>query len=241
MNEKQANTVNRLKGHIIEYYDPQMIILYGSTARGDTDEFSDIDFMVIMDVPDYEKAAEKLLSETDHILYDKHITIKSTADYYNQRDIPGTMVYSAMSEGMILYRSSNFDSDTLPQKSYEERKRYVIQREYIEQIKDFMNMAKSARISKKVYRCRDYLRFSVARTLKAVLVFRDIHPPRSIDLKILYEMAVERFPGIDKFYPFIEELDGYHPKGNISYDVVECKELACKTTLFVDSIASFFK
>ena len=241
MYEKQTNTVNRLKRYTIEHYDPQMIILYGSTARGDTDEFSDIDMMVIMDVPDYETVAEKILSDTDHIVHDKHIMIKTTADYYSQKDIPGTMVYSALIEGVILYRRSDFDPDTIPLKSYKERKKYVIQREYLDQIYDFLKKAESALANKQVYRCRDFLRFSVIRALKAVIVFKDVHPPRSTDLKILYARAQELLPEIDKFCPFIEELDGYRPEHNITNAFFQCMNLVDKTGLVVDGITLFLK
>lgn len=39
--------IEKLKGRIIQDYNPEKIILFGSLARGDYHEFSDIDMVVI--------------------------------------------------------------------------------------------------------------------------------------------------------------------------------------------------
>ncbi len=236
MNEKQAHTVKRLKDYLIDNYDPEVIILYGSTARGDTDEFSDIDMMVIMDVEDNEKVTAEMLSVTDHIVHDKHIILRSCDDYYNQKDIPGTMVYSALSEGLILFRRPGFDMNALPLKGYEERKKYVIEKEYLHQSGEFLGNSKNALESRQLFRCRDNLRFAAVRALKAVLVFRDIHPPRSTDLEELFEMARELLPEIGKLQPLIEALDKYIPGGNDTEENVKCRDLLSKVNCMIDII-----
>ena len=238
MNEKQVHTVKRLKDYLIDNYDPEVIILYGSTARGDTDEFSDIDIMVIMDVEDNEKVTAEILSVTDHIVHDKHIILRSCDDYYNQKDIPGTMVYSALSEGLILFLWPGFDMNALPLKGYEERKKYVIEKEYLHQASEFLKNSKNALESRQLFRCRDFLRFAVVRALKAVLVFRDEQPPRSTDLKELFEKARELLPEIGKLQPLIEALDKYIPGGNGQDEVAGCRMLADKVTFIIDSITS---
>ena len=238
MNEKQAHTVKRLKDYLIHHYNPEVIILYGSTARGDTDEFSDIDLMVIMDIEDNEKVTAEMLSGTDHIVHDKHIILRSCDDYYSQKDIPGTMVYSALSEGLILFLRPGFDMNALPLKGYEERKKDVIEKEYIHQANEFLDNGKNALERRQLFRCRDFLRFAAVRMLKAVLVFRDIHPPRSTNLEELFEMARELLPEIENLQPVIDELDNYFPEGNNPEEYIRCRKLADKVNSAIDCIRS---
>ncbi len=44
-----SEKINRIKEIIVENYHPDKIILFGSCARGDADEQSDIDILVISD------------------------------------------------------------------------------------------------------------------------------------------------------------------------------------------------
>lgn len=239
MYEKNAHIVSSLKDFLLDHYDPELIILYGSTARGDTDEFSDIDMMVIMDVEDSEKLAAEMLAETDHIVHDKHIILRSSDDYCKHRDIPGTMVYSALIEGLILFQRSGFDASALPLKSYEERKRDVIEKEYFEQACDFLEMGLMSLDSKQLFRCRDYLRFTTIRMLKAVFVFRDVNPPRDTDLEVLFERARELLPEIEKISPVIPELNNFIPSGNEPEDISKCRYIVDKTRFVIDCIVLF--
>ena len=239
MDEKQAYIVSRLKSFLVDHYAPEMIILYGSTARGDSDEFSDIDMMVIMDVEDDEKVSAEMLAGTDHIIHDKHIFVRSVADFITQKDIPGTMVFSALIEGLVLYRKTDFDADAAPIKSYKERKRDIIQGEYLDQAREFLEKGETALDNMQLFRCRDYLRFAAVRTLKAVIVFGDVHPPRSTDLEVLFERARELFPEVGKLRLFIEELNRYCPAGNHPEEISKSRDIVDKTGFVVDSIASF--
>lgn len=240
MDDKEAYIVNRLKDFLIDRYNPELIILYGSTARGDTDEFSDIDMMVIMDVDDGEKTAVEIMAGTDHILNDKHIMLRSSDDYLTGKDIPGTMVYSALSEGVILFHRPGFEIDAMPVKGYEERKKEVIEKEYLEQAYEFLEKGREALHIKQLFRCRDYLRFAAVRALKAVMVFRDVHPPRSTDLEELFQRGHGLFPEMGKLKPMIQELDNYLPGGNNPEEAGRCRELSDKVNSFVDIVVSLF-
>jgi uncharacterized protein len=241
MDDKQTYIVNRLKDILIDRYNPELIILYGSTARGDTDEFSDIDIMVIMDVDDGEKTTTEMLAGTDHIVQDKHIMLRSCNDFYSQKDIPGTMIYSALREGVILFTRSGFETDALHLKNYEDRKRDVIEKEYLEQAHEFFANGEQALENRQLFRCRDYLKFAVVRAIKAVLVLRDVHPPRGTDLEELFRVARGLLPEVGKLQPLIQELDSYLPGGNNPEEVVRCRELVDKIEFLVDSIDELVK
>ena len=220
MDKKQTYIVGRLKRFLIDHYTPEMIILYGSTARGDADEFSDIDMMVIMNAGDREKVSAEILKATDHIVHDKHIMLRSVEEYYTQRDIPGTMVFSALREGVILFKRPGFDID-----------------EYLEQVHEFLERSRKALESKQLFRCRDFLRFAAVRMLKAVMVFRDIHPPRSTDLKTLVEMTQKLLPDVEKLKPLIDDLDLYCPAGNDPGEGDRCRKLLDNVRYFINILA----
>ncbi len=83
---------------------PARVIVFGSYARGDADEGSDLDLMVIEDtVPD--KASEYLkLREAvgsmpvgiDLLLFTRH-------DFERRSLVPGTLPYWARKEGKVLH------------------------------------------------------------------------------------------------------------------------------------------
>lgn len=215
MGEKQADIARRLADSILEDYDPEMIILFGSTARGDFDEFSDIDILVIIDVENPEVVSEKIVTDTDHIHNEKDIKVITTDEFYFQKDIPGTILFPIVNEGIVLYKKPDFKTDIEPSLKYEDRKTEIINKEFIEQAFDFLEQAESAFQKNNIYRCRDYLRFAVIRALKAVFALRDIHPPRETDLDLLRIMTNELHPVVKELTPLIIRVKDFNPAGNI--------------------------
>lgn len=241
MNEKKAHIVRRLKSVILEDFDPEMVILFGSTARGDADEFSDIDMMVILDASGAEEIAEKISNNTDHITREKHIMVRSPDEFYMQRDIPGTIVFSAFREGKVIYRKPCFKTDISPGKTYEERKKEVIQKEYIGQAFDFLEKARSALKNDNTFRLRDYLRFAAVRAIKSIFVLRDIHPPRDTDLYRLARLANSLHPVVKNIYPLLIELYNYYPGKDGGKKNRDPKNVFDITAVIVNDIASVVK
>ena len=145
------------------------------------------------------------------------------------------------SEGVLLYRKTNFNEDAAPLKSYEERKKDVIQVEYLGQAREFLEKGEMALDNMQLFRCRDYLRFALVRALKAVIVFKDVNPPRSTDPEELFKGARELFPEVGKLQLLIKELNKYCPAGNDPEEISKCRNIVGKTGFIVDSVASFFK
>lgn len=79
------------------------------------------------------------------------------------------------------------------------------------------------------------------RAIKGVFVSKGIHPPRDTDLCLLYNGAIVLFPEIEKMGFFIEELNNYCPKKSDPDDISKCRDIADKTLVIVDNIASFLK
>ena len=48
---KEAKALRDLKGRILDEFHIEKLILYGSTVRGEADEESDIDLLIVSDLP----------------------------------------------------------------------------------------------------------------------------------------------------------------------------------------------
>lgn len=83
------------------------IIVFGSYARGDADENSDLDLLVIeREVPD--KAAEymKLHRAVGSIGVGVDVLVFSEEEFERRSQVPGTVPYWARKEGKVLYDAS---------------------------------------------------------------------------------------------------------------------------------------
>lgn len=83
---------------------PDKIILFGSYARGDFDERSDLDFLVILPTV-ANRAAEmiRLRRVLKGIPMPIDIVVYSTAEVEKRRDLRGTLLYHALHEGRVLH------------------------------------------------------------------------------------------------------------------------------------------
>jgi uncharacterized protein len=79
------------------------IILFGSQARDEGDRHSDLDFLVIE--PELENAAEesvRLRREVRDLLVPMDIVVVSARDVEEWRDVRGSLVHAALSDGRVL-------------------------------------------------------------------------------------------------------------------------------------------
>ena len=83
---------------------PASVMLFGSYARGDADEGSDLDLLVIEhEVPD--KAAEylKLHRAIGAIGVGVDVVVMSGEEFARRSQVPGTVPYWAAKEGKLLH------------------------------------------------------------------------------------------------------------------------------------------
>lgn len=86
---------------------PASVMLFGSYARGDADESSDLDLLVIEhDVPD--KAAEylRLHRAVGSIGVGVDVLVISNEEFARRSQVPGTIPYWAAKEGKLLHDAS---------------------------------------------------------------------------------------------------------------------------------------
>ena len=89
---------------LVDQFHPQRIILFGSYARGNADEHSDVDLLVVCPIPDNRR---KLMVAMDRNLRGlgmaRDIVVLSPEEFERDRHIPGTLARPAWQEGKVLY------------------------------------------------------------------------------------------------------------------------------------------
>lgn len=80
------------------------IILFGSYARGDAREKSDLDIMVVEPVVTARREEMVRLGDVlDELDLDADIIVVSKKNFEAWRDTPGTVIYQAALEGKVLH------------------------------------------------------------------------------------------------------------------------------------------
>jgi len=97
--------LQEVKRRLVEGFHPEMIILFGSQARGRADRRSDVDLLVICAGADRRRAELQL--QMDRALRGlrlaRDIVLLTPAEFERDREIPGTIARPAWREGKILY------------------------------------------------------------------------------------------------------------------------------------------
>jgi uncharacterized protein len=99
------SAIDEIVSRIAARFSPDRIILFGSHARGDAHEDSDIDLLVLFsDVDDpHARAAEVYAALIGFCVLPKDIVVSTTARFERYRDVANTVYWSASREGKVLY------------------------------------------------------------------------------------------------------------------------------------------
>jgi predicted nucleotidyltransferase len=96
--------INAAIRRLVERFDPERIILFGSQARGSADDRSDADFLVITELTTRRRV---LMLEMDRALRGiglaRDIVVLTPEEFERDREIPGTIARPAAQEGKVLY------------------------------------------------------------------------------------------------------------------------------------------
>ena len=90
---------------ITDCCSPEKVFLFGSYARGDATENSDIDLLVVMNIPKLSKRKwkQQLYYNLAGIGISKDIIIVTPDEIEKYKDIAGTVIFPALREGKLLY------------------------------------------------------------------------------------------------------------------------------------------
>jgi predicted nucleotidyltransferase len=96
--------IRRMVKRIVQQFDPEQVILFGSQARGDAGPDSDVDLLVVMDVKGsrLEKSVE-ILGALREFLVPKDILVTTPQDFAWRKDVVGTIEWPAAREGKVFY------------------------------------------------------------------------------------------------------------------------------------------
>ena len=96
--------LNEITRRLTESFAPERIILFGSQARGDADDRSDVDLLVVCPVQGSRRA---LMLAMDRKLRGlklaRDIVVLAPDEFERDRLIPGTVARPAALEGRLLY------------------------------------------------------------------------------------------------------------------------------------------
>lgn len=83
---------------------PERVVIFGSWARGDATPDSDIDVLVVtpFEGPRH-VVALSLLNRLADLLVPKDVIVLSPEEWKRKKDLPGTIAYPAVREGVVLY------------------------------------------------------------------------------------------------------------------------------------------
>ena len=237
--EEQIRLASDLKDALLEAYDPEAVILFGSLGRGDADEFSDVDFLLVIETDrDASELSEEMARYLDPLAKDKHIIVRTPREFRRQRDIPGTIVYSAARDGRVLFSKTGWYKRYSPEDSYGTRKQEVIEQEYVRSAREFLSQAEASLQKGRFFRTRDFARFAATRAIKAILVKHDNHPKRETDLLVLLEEAKELEPDLMRYREFIRDLNAYCPQKTGAVESRRSADMLKRAAAFVEVIVA---
>jgi len=96
--------ISEMVNRIVEHFDPEKIILFGSYARGEAGPNSDVDLLVVMPVQGSKREKQLEIRALLHgIQLAKDIVVSRPEDFDWRKDIVGTIEYPATKEGKVLY------------------------------------------------------------------------------------------------------------------------------------------
>lgn len=89
---------------LVEVAHPERVILFGSYARGNAREDSDVDLLVIeREVPDKAKEMVRLRRALRPLRIPVDVLVASVAEVEDIGHLPGTPIYWALREGRALH------------------------------------------------------------------------------------------------------------------------------------------
>ena len=104
MGKKNTDAIARMVNRIVERFDPEQIILFGSYARGSANPDSDVDLLVVMKNVKSKRAKQVEMRCALHdIRIPKDIIVVTESELERYRNIVGTIVRPALRVGKSMY------------------------------------------------------------------------------------------------------------------------------------------
>jgi predicted nucleotidyltransferase len=100
----RTKMIKEMVDRIVERFDPEKIILFGSHARGEAGPDSDVDLLIVMSVEGSKREKQiEVRSALHDIRLSKDVIISRAEEFEWRKDIVGTIEHPAFREGEVLY------------------------------------------------------------------------------------------------------------------------------------------
>jgi len=100
--------IQEMVRRIVEGFDPEKIILFGSFARGTAGVDSDVDLLVVKSVEESKRSERVGIGVAlQGMGLAKDIIVATPEDVERLGDTSGTVLFSALREGTVLYERSS--------------------------------------------------------------------------------------------------------------------------------------
>ena len=92
---------------IIGRFQPSRVVLFGSRSRGDANERSDVDLLVVMNhVQDKRQAAIEIRRTLGDLPVSKDIMVTTPGEIASRGHMVGTVLHAALRGGTVVYERS---------------------------------------------------------------------------------------------------------------------------------------
>lgn len=106
LNDEQTEELAEVVEQIVALFEPEEVIAFGSRARDDADNDSDVDLMVVVphsDEPGYRRDQQAYRQIKRRYLFPLDILIVTRAEFDAGRPNPATLPATVLREGKSLY------------------------------------------------------------------------------------------------------------------------------------------
>jgi predicted nucleotidyltransferase len=101
-------TLEQIVTRVVNTARPSRVILFGSYGRGEADEGSDLDLMVVLPkVADKYGEMVRLHEAIGNLEVGVDLLVYSDAEFERRSKVPGTVLYWARKEGQQLYATAH--------------------------------------------------------------------------------------------------------------------------------------
>jgi predicted nucleotidyltransferase len=99
-----ADVVEVMVERIVRQFRPVRIILFGSRARGEAEQWSDVDLLVVLpEVTDKRQATVEILRALSDLPVCKDVVVTTPEEVARRGHLVGDVLRSALREGKVLY------------------------------------------------------------------------------------------------------------------------------------------
>ena len=104
-----ATSLRLATERLVEQFQPQRVILFGSQGRGTADSHSDVDLLVVCPIKPEAASRRALMVAMDRALRGlglaTDVVVLTPEEFERDRQIPGTVARPAWQEGTVLYEA----------------------------------------------------------------------------------------------------------------------------------------